>query len=132
MRKCRYCGGSALKRVHRTFFERFGYMAIYECRDCENEEFIPRQHTFHLGQHVRCPRCGTFRVTKLKGIDKIDKMFSGPLNSLEKLAGGTLHHCCFCRIQFYDRRQMAPRRNPQPFPDSTATGTQPVDGDIID
>ena len=116
MRKCGYCGGSRLKRVHRTFLERFSYLAIYECRDCENEEFIPRRYTFHLGDTVRCPRCGTFRVTKLKGVDKIDKMVTGPLNALEKLAGGKLYHCCFCRVQFYDRRKLAPRTNVQPYP----------------
>jgi DNA-directed RNA polymerase subunit RPC12/RpoP len=115
MRKCGYCGGSRLKRVHRTFFERFRYLAIYECRDCENEEFIPRAYTFHLGENVRCPKCGTYRVTKLRGPDKIDKMRSGPLNRLEKMAGGVLHHCCFCRIQFYDRRTMAPRTTLQPI-----------------
>ena len=115
MRKCGYCGSSRLKRVHRTFFERLSYQAIYECRDCENEEFIPRPHTFHLGDHARCPKCGTFRLSRLKSLDRIDRMFSGPLNTFERLAGGDLHHCCFCRIQFYDRRKLAPRSNVQPY-----------------
>jgi DNA-directed RNA polymerase subunit RPC12/RpoP len=121
VRKCGYCGSSRLKRVHRTFLERFSYLAIYECRDCENEEFIPRRYTFHLGDQARCPRCGTYRVTKLRGMDKIDKMVSGPLNALERLAGGSLHHCCFCRVQFYDRRKMAPRVNVQPIPRESAS-----------
>lgn len=115
MRKCGYCGSGKLKRVHRTLFERFQYLAIYECRDCENEEFIPRQYTYHLGTEVRCPKCGTQRVTKLRGLDKIDKMMPGPLNTLERLAGGALYHCCFCRVQFYDRRRLAPRVNVQPI-----------------
>ena len=115
MRKCGYCGGSRLKRVHRTFLERFSYLAIYECRDCENEEFIPRSYTFHFGEKVRCPRCGTYRITKLRGPDKIDKMAGGLWNTFEKIAGGSkLYHCCFCRVQFYDRRKMAPRTNVQP------------------
>ncbi len=122
MRKCGYCGGSRLKRVHRTFLERFSYLAIYECRDCENEEFIPRRYTFHLGDQARCPKCGTYRITKLKGPDKIDKMFNGPLNSLEKLLGGKLHHCCFCRIQFFDRRKLAPRVNVQPYTPESEPG----------
>jgi DNA-directed RNA polymerase subunit RPC12/RpoP len=117
VRKCGYCGGSRLKRVHRTFLERFSYLAIYECRDCENEEFIPRQYTFHFGEQVRCPRCGTYRVTKLRAPDKIDKMVTGIWNAFEKIAGGnTLFHCCFCRVQFYDRRKLAPRVNHQPIP----------------
>ena len=116
MRKCGYCGGSRLKRVHRTLIERFSYLAIYECRDCENEEFIPRRYTFHFGDKVRCPRCGTYRITKLRGPDKIDKMARGLWNTFEKIAGGNqLYHCCFCRIQFYDRRKMAPRTNLQPI-----------------
>jgi hypothetical protein len=137
VRKCGYCGSSRLKRVHRTFFERFSYLAIYECRECENEEFVPRQYTFHLGENARCPRCGTLRVTKLRAPDKIDPMNSGLLNRVEKMSGGTLHHCCFCRVQFYDRRKMAPRTTlepiqPEPAPVENATAvalesTEPTD-----
>jgi hypothetical protein len=25
------------------------------------------------------------------------------------MAGGRLYHCCFCRLQFYDRRPLADR-----------------------
>ena len=96
--------------------ERLSFLAIYECQDCENEESVPRRYTYHLGEYARCPRCGTYRVTKLKAPDKIDKMFTGPLNLVEKFMGGSLHHCCFCRIQFYDRRKMARRINVQPIP----------------
>jgi hypothetical protein len=108
--------------------ERFSYLAIYECRECENEEFIPRQYTFHLGENARCPRCGTLRVTKLRAPDKIDPMVTGLLNRVEKMAGGSLHHCCFCRLQFYDRRKLAPRTTlepiqPQGTPAEPATAT---------
>lgn len=126
MRKCGYCGGSRLKRVHRTFFERFSYLAIYECRDCENEEFIPRRYTYHFGENARCPKCGTFRVTKLRGLDKIDKMAPGPLNLLEKMAGGNLFHCVFCRLQFYDRRKPAPRTTLQPI-GAEGEALEPID-----
>jgi len=114
VRKCGYCGGNRLKRVHRTFIERFSYLAIYECRDCENEEFIPRRYTYHFGDEARCPNCGTYRITKLRGIDKIDRMAAGPLNRIEKLLGGNLYHCVFCRLQFYDRRKSAPRNVLEP------------------
>jgi hypothetical protein len=30
------------------------------------------------------------------------------LTMLERLAGGKLFHCHYCRIQFYDRRAIAP------------------------
>ena len=137
MGKCGYCGGGRLKRVHRTFLERFSYLAIYKCRECENEEFVPRRYTFRLGGNARCPRCGTLRITKLRGLDKIDPMIPGMLNRLEILAGGTLYHCSFCRLQFYDRRKMAPRTTLEPIqsdapphetaPAGTADSTQPRD-----
>ncbi len=125
MRKCGYCGGSRLKRVHRTFAERFSYLAIYECRDCENEEFVPRRYTYHFGEEARCPSCGTYRVTKLRGVDKIDKMVTGPLNRIEKMMGGNLYHCVFCRLQFYDRRKAAPRTVLEPILPS-AVEAEPV------
>jgi DNA-directed RNA polymerase subunit RPC12/RpoP len=106
MVKCEKCGGR-VRRVHRTFLERFSYMAIYECRDCEAEKFVARRYTYHFGPHCRCPHCGTYRVTRLKAPDKIDSVHTGFLNYLERLAGGRLHHCRYCRVQFYDRRMLA-------------------------
>jgi len=106
MLKCARCGAH-LRRVHRTFFERFSYMAIYECKTCAVEEFVPRRFRLHFGDKARCPKCGTFRIVRLKAPDRIDPMFTGLFNLLEKLSGGRLHHCRFCRIQFYDRRKLA-------------------------
>ncbi len=106
MHKCSVCGGK-LKRVHRTFFERFPYMAIYECRNCENEELVPRRFMYHLGRECRCPQCGTLKLKRLKAPDHIDRMHTGFLNFLERLSGGQLYHCRFCRLQFYDRRPLA-------------------------
>ena len=105
--KCKQCGGK-LKRVHRTFFERFGYMAIYECRECKREEFVPRRYRYHFGPSCRCPLCGTYRVVRLKQPDKIDRKHGGFLNLLERLIGkGRLFHCRWCRLQFFDRRGLA-------------------------
>lgn len=106
MLKCGQCGGR-VRRVHRTFAERFSYMAIYACKECEHEEYLPRRYRYHFGPSARCPRCGTFRVVKLKEPDKIDPSYGGFLDFLERLAGGKLFHCRYCRIQFHDRRQMA-------------------------
>ena len=101
--RCGKCG-ARMKRVHRTFLERFRYMAIYECRNCDLEESAPRRYTYHFGENCRCPKCGTFRITKLKERDKIDRMHTGFLNLMERLVGGQLYHCRFCRLQFFDRR----------------------------
>jgi hypothetical protein len=89
-------------------------MALYECRDCHDVSSIPRRYRYHFGVHCRCPRCGTLRVTHLRERDHIDKMETGFLNLLERLAGGKLYHCRFCRVQFYDRRDTAalPREQP--------------------
>jgi hypothetical protein len=82
-------------------------MAIYQCRQCEREEYLPRPYQYHFGNKCRCPSCGTYRVVRLQKPDKIDKMHTGFLNWAEKMLGGTLHSCCFCRLQFYDRRRIA-------------------------
>jgi hypothetical protein len=108
MRNCPDCGGR-LKRVHRTFPERFSYMAIYVCGECDHTEYVPRRWRYHLGETCRCPKCGTLRISKLKGPDKIDPMHKGPLNWFERMAGGSLYYCCFCRVQFFDRRRPAPK-----------------------
>lgn len=104
--KCGQCG-ARLRRVHRTFVERFNYMAIYQCQKCEREEFVPRRFRYHFGPACRCPVCGSHRVTKLKTADRIDRFHGGFLNLLERIAGrGQLIHCRWCRLQFYDRRPM--------------------------
>ena len=129
MVKCGQCGGK-LRRVHRTFFERFNYMAIYECTKCEREESVPRRFRYHLGPACRCPVCGTYRVVRLKERDRIDGLHTGFLNLLERLVGGRLHHCRWCRMQFYDRRKLASEiQSPKPPEDSpavSAAGTEPA------
>jgi hypothetical protein len=105
MRKCVQCGGR-LKRVHRTFVERFQYLAIYECRDCKDVACIPRAYYYHIGDDCRCPRCGTLRITRLKERDHIDPMQRGIMNMGERFMGGKLYHCRYCRVQFYDRRNL--------------------------
>jgi hypothetical protein len=107
MRTCTRCGGR-LKRIHRTFAERIAYLAIYECRDCHEINHAPRRFRLHFGEFCRCPRCGTFRVVRLKKRDRIDPMDRGFLHLLERMAGGQIYHCRYCRVQFYDRRQLAP------------------------
>ena len=107
MKKCGYCGGNRLERVHRTFFERFSYLAVHKCWDCRAKEFRPHRYTYHLGKQVRCPKCGTYRVTRSNAPDKINSMMTGPLNFLKRWLGGKLYYCRFCRVQFFDRRKRA-------------------------
>jgi hypothetical protein len=103
MKKCASCGGK-LRRVHRTFWERFHFLAIYECVECDIEQCLPRPWRYHFGPQALCPRCGNARLTRLKERDQIDPMQGGLWNLFKRLAGGKLAHCRFCRLQFYDRR----------------------------
>ena len=108
MPKCAKCGGK-LQRIHRTFLERFEYQAIYLCTQCEEEHVEVRRYRYHFGEHSRCPRCGTYKLNRLKRPDKIDPMIGGFCNLLERILGDNrLYHCRFCRIQFYDRRMNLP------------------------
>ena len=106
MRKCVHCGGK-LRRVHRTFWQRFTQMAMYECKGCRKVDSAPRRYTFHFGPECRCPKCGTYRVSCLKERDQIDPFHHGFLGFVERLRGGRLHHCRYCRVQFFDRRPLA-------------------------
>jgi len=128
--KCGQCG-SRLRRVHRTFLERFSYMAIYECQKCEREEFVPRRFRYHMGPSCRCPVCGSHRVSRLKAPDRIDRFHGGFLNLMERIASrGKLFHCRWCRLQFYDRRPLLtelPRTGQQPMePAVTSEPEQPA------
>jgi hypothetical protein len=115
MRSCTQCGG-ALRRIHRTFWERFAYLAIYECQDCKGVNCVQRPYRNHFGEWCRCPHCGTLRLSKLRTRDKIDPMYSGLINLAKKLSGGGLYHCKFCRVQFYDRRKLATASQSAPTP----------------
>jgi predicted SprT family Zn-dependent metalloprotease len=100
-------------------------MAIYECRECKDISSIPRRFRYHLGKFPRCPKCGTLRITKLKQRDHIDPLNTGFLNLLERVLGGPLYHCKFCRLQFYDRRRMTaekPPAQPAESPDAVSPG----------
>ena len=110
MRQCIQCGGR-LKRVHRSYLQRLGFVAIYLCPECQHEESVPR-FTYRFGDQCRCPRCGTSRLTKLRERDHIDKMERGLWNLAARVCGGRLYHCSFCRLQFYDRRPLPVPKEP--------------------
>ena len=97
-------------------------MAIFECQKCEREELVPRRYRYHMGPTCRCPVCGTYRVVRLKQRDKIDRMHGGFLNLVERILGQSrLHHCRWCRLQYYDRRPLASE-----MPSTAAKPVEPV------
>lgn len=108
MLHCPSCKGN-LRRVHRTFTEKFLYIAMYECQRCHTRKPEPRWYSLYLGHFPRCPRCGTYRLTRLVTRDKIDSMQRGLLNFVQHACKADLYHCRYCRIQFYDvRKPVAP------------------------
>ena len=107
MRQCVSCGGE-LVRLKRTIGQKFVYHAVLKCRKCGRREIRDQWFLFLFGRKSRCPRCGSFRVEKLRGIDHIDPMYKNPFSYLQKFLGGNLHWCPFCRLQFYDVRKKTP------------------------
>jgi hypothetical protein len=100
---CLQCGGE-LRRTRRKLFERFGYAKAYRCKDCDSRVRVAvALHTKNL-KFAACPRCHTYELTAPRRVDRIDKMVRGPRSFLQRLMGGTLYHCWFCRLQFYDLR----------------------------
>src|SRR5882724_1760621 len=120
MRNCVSCGGVVI-RVRRTFLERFIYHAVSMCKKCGRREAQDQWFLFLLGAKSRCPRCGSYRVEKLRGVDHIDPMYKNPLSYIQKYLGAKVHWCPFCRLQFYDLRQKIPtvKREPPTSPIST-------------
>jgi hypothetical protein len=88
---------------------------------------ILRAATRTISVHTAAARdCGTFRVTRLKEPDKIDRLQTGFLNFLERTAGGRLFHCRYCRVQFYDRRMLASEdKTPELPPRQQAAASSP-------
>src|SRR6476660_9051472 len=107
MRNCGSCGGT-LVRVRRTFLQKFVYHAVLTCKDCGRRDLRDQWFLFLFGRTSRCPRCGSYRVEKLRGVDHIDPMYKNPLSYMQKYFGGDVHWCPFCRLQFYDLRTRIP------------------------
>lgn len=114
MRQCGTCGGE-LVRVRRNWRQKFVYHAVLKCRKCNARETLDQWYLFLFGRISRCPRCGSFRVEKLRGVDHIDPMYRNPISYLQKWFGANIHWCPFCRLQFYDvRRRLPTMRRPPP------------------
>ena len=116
MLHCPTCRGP-LRRVHRTFGEKFLYAAMYQCLKCHTRRPEPRWYALYLGDYPRCPRCGTYRLSRLSTPDHIDGMSRSALSLMQRVLRGGLYHCRYCRLQFYDVRSPIAaeiRANPAP------------------
>lgn len=61
-----------------------------------------------------CPRCGTSRLRVLRKRDPVDTMSTSLVSTLQRIMGAELHHCEFCRLQFYDFRKVAAKSKEKP------------------
>src|SRR5438045_7451423 len=120
MRNCTDCGGVMI-RIRRTFRQKFIYHAVLMCKKCGRREAQDQWYLFLFGKKSRCPRCGSYRVEKLRGVDHIDPMYKNPFSYMQKYFGGNLHWCPFCRLQFYDvRKKMPTEKRPPRVPVGSA------------
>ncbi len=65
----------------------------------------PAKPGSQFSMNCQCPRCGNPNPSIRLKRDKIDKMLRSPLRFMHRLLGGTLYHCAYCRLQFYDVRK---------------------------
>ena len=83
---------------------------------CEREELVPRRFRYHLGHVLPLPDVrhlprGAAESSRTRSTAK----HGGFLNMLERVLGqGKLFHCRWCRLQFYDRRPLAPKSRKPP------------------
>jgi len=100
---CLQCGGE-LRRSRRRLLERFGYSKAYRCKDCDARVRVTIASQSKNLKFAACPKCHSYELTAPKRIDKIDKLVRSPRSFFQRIMGGTLYHCWYCRLQFYDVR----------------------------
>jgi hypothetical protein len=82
-------------------------MGVFECPKCKAVNRMARRFTYNFGEHARCPLCGTFRLRVLAERDHIDRMMTSFMNAWNRMTGGRIYHCRYCRVQFHDKRTLA-------------------------
>lgn len=81
------------------------YSAVYRCKKCATRRGLRRSYAL-FAQHCCCPKCGNPEPQRRSKPDRIDKVLAAPLSMVQRLLGGHLYHCVYCRIQFYDLRNV--------------------------
>jgi len=109
---CPKCRGP-LKRIHRGFFHRRVYSALYACRDCHSyvghfHPFLLSTYRFIFSRYTRCIRCGSDNVHRMYKRDRIDNFSKNPLSWLQRFLAAPLNKCPACRLQYYDWRRPRP------------------------
>jgi hypothetical protein len=104
---CQQCGSHMHRVPRRGWSERIRYQATFRCSRCEAEATRPRSWMLFVVPQACCPLCGSQRLTPLESRDRIDRMYRNPISYLQRFLGAPLYHCFRCRLQFYDRRELA-------------------------
>lgn len=100
---CKDCGGE-LRRSRRKPLERIRYAEAHRCKDCGLRHKISMWSQVRNVRYTKCPKCSCRDLSILKKVDKIDTMRKSFWNFVNRILGGKLYHCWFCRLQFYDLR----------------------------
>jgi predicted RNA-binding Zn-ribbon protein involved in translation (DUF1610 family) len=104
---CQFCDHELIRK-RRTLFQKAFTLAVFKCPKCHNSTSWRRPFFHKISLRSQCPQCGTPDVSKLRSIDRVDRLNKNPLRALLGLVGAPLHHCTFCRLQFWDLRSRSP------------------------
>ncbi len=105
---CEICETELIRR-RRTLIQKVFAQAVFSCPKCHKKNFYHRPFLHKLSLHSQCPQCGTPNVSKLRSIDRVDRLNKNPLRAIIGLLGAPLYHCTFCRLQFWDLRSRLPQ-----------------------
>ena len=64
--------------------------------------------TFVFARYSRCIQCGSYKVRRLSGRDRIDPSSTHPVSVLLALTRAPFYHCNPCRLQYRDWRPVHP------------------------
>jgi hypothetical protein len=122
---CPACG-TTLERVPRSLVGRLFLRKVMSCPKCRHVERVwrtplERETTFVLSRYSRCIQCGSYRVRRLAGRDRIDGLSTHVLSVLVGLTFAPYYHCNACRLQYHDWRAIHPSYRTEPKPANTST-----------
>ena len=85
-------------------------MACPKCGYLVRDWRIPLESTgtYLFSRYSRCIQCGSFRVRRLSGRDRIDGRSGNLLSLLLSLTFAPFYHCNSCRLQYHDWRPVHP------------------------
>lgn len=111
MPDCELCGHETI-RTRRTPLQKVFNEAAFQCPKCGDSLFFKRRLFQRFSFCSQCPQCGTRHLSKLRSVDRVDRLNKNPLRLLLGILHAPLYHCTFCRLQFWDLRKRQARSQP--------------------